>query len=365
MPRLRDFLLRPISSTFGYILGWIVHPKSSPFMSDLLKRSMEIPLNESNWHKETCNVGDFDLSGASYTPDNYQENDGVIICFFGNGDVYQNNQPFMKWLGDTHKRKVISFNNRGVNIDTNTRGPICETEIISDAVCIAKKFLNENNCEKSLIYGHSLGGAQAVKAGARLLEEGVEVKVYSWNSLRSISAVARELLGANLSRAINVTLGTAFSFALRVALGFAIPTLSFGLLAATGAGFVGSFLMGSLLSAKTNKSFTYNFLLKPLLWLGGWDLNCEKEGEALLRADKLSYGNIKQDGVIRKGAMFADAMDPILKSINQNPPTMVFNDPYQSEYFSAEPHMYSPRHITEASENIAQFLNSQSPRSFR
>tara|TARA_R110002110_G_C13384457_1_gene711401 strand:+ start:380 stop:1453 length:1074 start_codon:yes stop_codon:yes gene_type:complete len=351
MPRLKDFIYHPISSTLGYVLGWLVHPKSGPLLTKNIRDHYKGNWgNNLGWEDESCEIDAFTLKGVSYTPKGYSEKDGVMICFWGNGDFYQAKQHEMEEFADRFRKKVISYNNRGVDLNSKTRAPIGESDIVTDAVAIADKYINDANRDASLLYGHSLGGAQAVKAGYQLLKEGKGVKVYSWNSLRSISATAREML-APIARGINIGIGVAVGIFLSLASPFLFPTISFGLIAGATGGFVASFATTYFAGKDINKSIAYTLLLNPLLRLAGWDLNCEKEGAELLKAGKLHYGNIDGDRVIKSGARFADAMDPLIK---ENPATYLMH----TRLYGFD-HMSSPNYLEykgEAMDSIVDYV---------
>lgn len=312
-------LLSSIRFVANRIIGIMVHPKGNVSLRHEQNASnlyeYLISSEKSGFKPEEVKKGNIALKGVSYCEKEYKEGNGYVFCFWGNADNFTNHTNEIKTIAKRTNKKVISFFNRGVCASEGR--PSSASVIISDAVDIVKKYVKDNEiAEKSLMFGHSIGGFQSTSAAGELHNQGLNIKVFNWSSGYSISKTAIEIFfgttfkNKKLSKAVGfiamllpTILATAVGFIGQYYLGIN-PDLSYKILTASSATMMS---VGTIFPSFAKKVLE-KLIFKPFLMFAGWEIDVSKTGKKLYKNGYLlhghNYSKNKADRVIKHQAQF-------------------------------------------------------------
>jgi hypothetical protein len=161
--------------------------------------------------------------------------------------------------------------------------------------------------EKVMIFGHSLGGGLGIAAAHKMSQEELKVKVFSWASYSSLSAVPRALFGRLL-------------LVLMIFVALMWPLFHFPVFAP----YWGSFgytvtgILAAAFSAYVIGQYAPNFfvtilewgLIRPIMILTGWQLDILNQAKELFEQRRLAFGHI-----MRAPDALKTSNDPDIQSI--------------------------------------------------
>ena len=242
------------------------------------------------------------LRGIQYLPESIKDSDDPFedgfIWFEGtNSSQIHNHLKSIQALGDQLKRPVIGVDHRGIGWSQDSHVHSSIKEVISGLVYSLKMSIDQHRKDQSveeyagkvMIFGHSLGGGLGIAAAHKMCEEDLKVKVFSWASYSSLSAVPRALFGRLLLvlMIFVVLMWPLFHFPV-----FAPYWGSFGY-TVTG-------ILAAAFSAYVIGQYAPNFvvtilewgLIRPIMILTGWQLDILNQAKELFDQGLLAFGHI-------------------------------------------------------------------------
>lgn len=205
-----------------------------------------------------------------------------VIYGWGRSDCYENYLPRLASDALNLNKKLITFNFRGV---ARSKGQVySEQDLIDDYIFQVKRLIRQGVPAHAIrCYGHSLCGAIATKAVAKLHKQSYRVKLYNDRSFASLIDTSTALyFSRKHSRARIVNAGALTTLFLSLPLVMVLAELSFITTAV-----LGIFLTASIFFKPTH--LLYDKLFAPLLQkgmqasmvYGNWGLNTVNDYESI------------------------------------------------------------------------------------